>query len=58
MAPVWLRSSSRRRSSLVTPAAERCGRTDRYDRTEVVFDVADDAYVDLERHLAAAMSRA
>jgi hypothetical protein len=24
---------------------------------EVVFDVADDAYVDLERHLAAAMSR-
>ena len=25
--------------------------------TKVVFDVADDAYVDVERHLAAAMAR-
>jgi hypothetical protein len=24
---------------------------------KVVFDVADDAYIDVERHLAAAMSR-
>jgi arylsulfatase len=42
-----------------TVAADYRGRPDyRGGRiVKVVFDVADDAYVDVERHLAAAMAR-
>ncbi|MET0817596.1 MAG: arylsulfatase [Solirubrobacteraceae bacterium] len=40
-------------SSLYTPRFEFTGGT----IAKVVFDVADDAYVDVERHLAAAMAR-
>ena len=40
-------------SSTYTPKFEFTGG----EIKKVVFDVADDAYVDVERHLAAAMAR-
>jgi arylsulfatase len=40
-------------SSMYTPKFELTGGT----ITKVVFDIADDAYIDVEAHLAAAMAR-